>query len=443
MIKNSVTELEDLLKPYNSSEILGNIEAILEIKDYLKTHKERQLLLLKGPSGVGKSSAAALLLKESGYHVITIALSEIQTAKSVENIIQSCINSRGSILNWGSPTKFAILIDELECLPIYMKNLLNMILNIHSSKSPSRDLPIIFVCSKEYHRTIEDISRAATLIHFKEPTLEEQYIWCDTVITLTDRKVTASMIRFIIKRSGNDIRQLSNNMIALLTEQQRGKSMTHIRQLLRENSLKESKDHLFTLLHNSVSKNNTMHQSVLNYNAESILLPWMIFENIYRYINNKSHKLRVIISELIVDCDLLWEYAHGSQAYEIEKYYASISCWGVPLMYQKYISQYQNSSKPKLSFPSIMIKRSQRKLNQNYVTILNEKQLHNNDYIVYGGLMVCGSGEDEIVKNAQLAGFDFDTIDKLNKLGNSYYTRWTGNIRKKIKKLMTEQLFKL
>ena len=123
MIKNSVTELEDLLKPYNSSEILGNIEAILEIKDYLKTHKERQLLLLKGPSGVGKSSAAALLLKESGYHVITIALSEIQTAKSVENIIQSCINSRGSILNWGSPTKFAILIDELECLPIYMKNL--------------------------------------------------------------------------------------------------------------------------------------------------------------------------------------------------------------------------------------------------------------------------------------------------------------------------------
>ena len=161
---NSISEWYEMITPTSSTEIIGNVDLVDNIKYFLKNKNSKQIILLKGPTGVGKTTCAKLLLEESGYHVINVALSEIQNINELRNIIFNCQNSRGSILNWDKPKKYALLIDELECLPIHMKSILSELIGIHYQKSSKKkkkiyisvevDLPIIFICSKEYHRSL-------------------------------------------------------------------------------------------------------------------------------------------------------------------------------------------------------------------------------------------------------------------------------------------------
>lgn len=300
-----------------------------------------------------------------------------------------------------------------------------------------RNMPVIFICSKDYHRTLEEVNKYAETFAFSHPTMEEQYNWCQTIASLNGNKVTPSIIQLIIDRSENDIRQLTNNMLSLVQEQNSGKNLIYIRKLLRESGIKESERHLFTLLHDTIARTNSVETSLKNYEAESILLPWMLFENVYRYMGVPEKQYSAKIAHLVAHCDMLWEFSHGHQAYEIEKHYAALSCWGIPQIYQKVVLQHLRK-KVKPSFPSIMIKRSQMKLNENYNHFLSTKNLESNDVISYAALMLDSSTEDEICAKATALDIDFVTTDRIFKLRNSYYSKWSGNFRKKLKKKMEQ-----
>ena len=62
-----INEWYDIIKPRKSSEIIGNSGVIDKINFYLKNNKKGQVLLLQGPTGVGKTTSAKLILKELGY----------------------------------------------------------------------------------------------------------------------------------------------------------------------------------------------------------------------------------------------------------------------------------------------------------------------------------------------------------------------------------------
>ena len=443
---NSITAWYNMTKPTRSTEIIGNVELVDSIKHFLDQKKTGQIILLKGPTGVGKTTCAKLL-EERGYHVINVALSEIQNINELRNIIFNCQNSRGSILNWEKPKKYALLIDELECLPVHMKSILSELISIHNPKCNKKkkkkiiikkDLPIVFICSKEYHRSLEEITKYAEIFTFAPPTFEEQYIWCETIASLSNNKVTSSILKFIINRSENDIRQLSNNMMSLIYEQNKGKTLIYIRKILRENALKETEKHLFTLLHETIIKPNNMNTIINNYQSESILLPWMVFENIYTYFPSQNDKFIISkIANIIAFCDYLWEFSHGQQVYEIEEYYAILSCWGIPNLYQQKVMQHLRK-RIKPSFPSIMIKRSQMKLNQNYLQFLEENDLDHPDNISYASLILSSDDFNYIGDVAKKLNYDFIVVDRIKKLRGSYFSKWNNTFRKKIKKKIEE-----
>ena len=69
----------DKYRPKTSNDILGNADNIIQIKEWLQNFKDKQIhnqktfknaILISGSPGIGKTTAAHIMLKEAGFDTI-------------------------------------------------------------------------------------------------------------------------------------------------------------------------------------------------------------------------------------------------------------------------------------------------------------------------------------------------------------------------------------
>ena len=441
------------IQPTAASEILGNADVVSRMMEYIEKKSEEQVMLVHGPSGIGKSEAVRLVLHELGYKQLTIHLSGEHTLKSVESMLQKCVGCR-SILDWGKKQKFAIVVDELECLQVFQKAVLMRLLQIHSptkgiaKTSKARiakvlknyvplDMPVVFICNVQYHRSLEEIEKYAEKFCFDYPSAEEQCMWCQSIAMIHDIRITPNVISLVIAKGGDDIRQLSHLMFTVKQEQRAGHNLVKIRKTLRAFGEKEVQNHLHDLLHNTIVKNTSIDQAMKNYSEEKILLPWMIFENAYTYLQNAPFECSSLIGDIansVSECDLFWEAAHRGQNYELEDYYAAIATWRIPTYIRKELPQHLRK-RVAFTFPSIMIKRSQMRLHESYQTYLTQTMNTTTNDIHHIWNMIRDMPLDHIANFATMCDLDWIQLDRLNKLGSFHPKKgWNATKKKQIKK---------
>ena len=464
---SEILDWEKCIKPQSTSEILGNANVINDVKNYIKEKGTEQVLLIQGPPGVGKTTAINLALTEMNYKPIQLYISGEHTLKSIETLLQKCAGSR-SILDWGVKRNFALVVDELECLQIFQKQILIRLLQIHSptkgipktSKKKLEaalrryvplDMPVIFICNVGYHRSLEEIEKHAEKFIFNRPTLEEQYIWCQTVAMIHDIRITKNVLHLIIEKALSDIRQLSSFMFLVYQQQKAGNNLVKIRKMLRHSGEKQEDKHLYDRLHNIISKTTELKTAMSNYEYETILLPWMIFENSYKYLDNAHFDCSEDIgkiSNMISECDLIWEASHGRQCYELDNYYAVTSVWAIPYTIRKKLPQHL-LRRPTFTFPSIMIKRSQIKLHESYNEFLLNSTNSTPIEIHYSWQLIKKLPLDLLVKLAEDNNLEYIEIDRIEKLANFSNikeltnipkTNWTATFKKNLKKELNKSV---
>lgn len=442
------------IKPNSTSEILGNYEIIDEMKKYIITKKTGQVILVQGPSGVGKTTAVNLILKELGYRPISIYLSGEHTTKTVDDLIKKCVGSP-SILDWGKKIKLALVIDELECLQIHHKQLLLKLLQIHPhekclrSKKKNKklkqniprnhDMPVIFICNLEYHRSLEEIEKYAETFKFSSPTIEDQFIWCQTIGMIRDIRLTNNVVNLIIEKSKSDIRQLSYLLFLVWQQQAAGDNLIKIRKTLRNTGDKNINLHLYDLLHKTITQPLTLNTALAYYQQESILLPWMIYENVYKYFENAHFNCTSSIStiaDMVSQADLLWEAGHANQVTALDTYYGAISAWSIPVIVRKELPQHLRK-KITFNFPKIMIKRSQIKMSEGYNAFLLEKTVDSNIDIHYLWSLFSKLSVEKIAEIGETSNISFIEFDRIEKIGSFQSdTKWNSSFKKKLKELL-------
>jgi DNA polymerase III delta prime subunit len=196
----------ELFRPRKKEDLFGNEKAFKQLDEWLTKFPlaEKKAVLLCGPPGVGKTSAAQVFLKKHGYEKVEINASlEFRTPKAILEKIQETV-CRLSLEN----KKMALVVDEVDGMfCTKTENFSTLALQILQMK-PMIIAPIIFTCNDLFQ--VKDLDRCVEKIRLF-PCFDSV---AEKMIHHLSQKVSAKgslneeMKRAIVKESKGDLRHL-------------------------------------------------------------------------------------------------------------------------------------------------------------------------------------------------------------------------------------------
>ena len=166
----------DIFSPHKSSEIIGNRKAVDQLRHWIGNRSKYKVVLLSGPPGVGKTTAAHILLREAGYTVQEVNASETRTAHDlVDAAAQIGLARRGL-----DGKRSALILDELDGMYVSDDYPIDPFIQF-LKRLPSTAAPIVVICNQRGSPAIRAIRQFAQNIFFN--TLDMADLWkiCETI----------------------------------------------------------------------------------------------------------------------------------------------------------------------------------------------------------------------------------------------------------------------
>ena len=201
----------DKYSPTNLSQIIGNKTNISKMKMWIQNIKRRKthtpILFLYGPSGVGKTRLAHLLLQEYQYPVLEFNAGEIRSRKRIEEIVQKLFYHHSV-----NDKKIGIIMDEIDGMSCGDKGGLHFLLEFilqyyhpHNSKSIISYHPIICISN----RPLEKKTQSSLCLELKVNRMlgHELLGYLQSICLCENFEVSDAILRDIVQFSKHDIRK--------------------------------------------------------------------------------------------------------------------------------------------------------------------------------------------------------------------------------------------
>ena len=168
-------------RPATLKELVGNPGPICALQRYVNTRDHHTSpLLLSGPPGVGKTSAAIAALKDAGYSILELNASDIRTPSALLQEIEPLMATGKTLL---AKKRFGIIIDEMDgATPAAAAAIASLYNEISDGKPKKKKqkraavtrpplLPVIAICNDSSSTAVRTISKVAVQ-HIKFEPLE-------------------------------------------------------------------------------------------------------------------------------------------------------------------------------------------------------------------------------------------------------------------------------
>ncbi len=147
-------------RPKRLDEIKGQNKAVAEIREWIrkvKAGKITKALLLVGPPGSGKTSAAHAIANELGYDPIEVNASDLRDKTHLHYIVE---NIRAPSLLTMKPR--LIILDEIDALPSEGRAIVSLVKELISKEG----VPIVMTANDPYERHLYEIRSMSQMVKF-------------------------------------------------------------------------------------------------------------------------------------------------------------------------------------------------------------------------------------------------------------------------------------
>ena len=215
----------DKYAPKNSVEILGNGNAVKELQRWLRMWEDnnnnpkrkggKRAALLSGPPGIGKTTTATLIARETGRDVLELNASDARGKKALQENLGDVCGSQ--VLNFGPKKggkaggvkkKRCIIMDEVDGMGAGDRSgMAELIAMIKKSK-----VPIICICNDRQSQKVRSLANHCLDLKYKRPVKTMIARRAIEVARMEEMHVEQNAAEAIAESCGNDIRQVLNSL---------------------------------------------------------------------------------------------------------------------------------------------------------------------------------------------------------------------------------------
>lgn len=209
----------EIYRPTNIENFYGNKMKVQKAQNWIDNFDktDKKILLLSGPSGIGKTTLAHILLKSKNYKPIEFNSSDIRGSKCIKETITKIVSYKNilSVFNPDIKPNNAIIMDEIDTLcqggsdKGGMTEFINLIKELYKNVNEFKT-PIICTFNPFSDKKLAELKKYSLEITLDPPTKYEYNSIFNNIADKEGILIKEKCKQFLINHAKGDMRRLIN-----------------------------------------------------------------------------------------------------------------------------------------------------------------------------------------------------------------------------------------
>jgi replication factor C large subunit len=369
-------------RPTNFDNLLLSADDKNTVRKWMKDFKEKKkkfknCLFLHGAPGLGKTTIANIILKESNYDIIELNASEVRNQKLLKERLDK-VNSNVNIIDSMCMKKkhMGVIFDEIDGVSSGEKSGISEISNIIFEKGVNKNTPFICI-SNTLSKKIEAIRKKSIYLKINKPS---KFTLRKILIILFKNEninVSEEISNLIIDHSNLDIRRLIN-LSEFIFYKNKSIDFENISKLISKFDNKHIYLTSYEATDKILNKYNNIDETMLLYEYDKTNIGMFVFENFIKFLVNnrkgtnleKLKNLSIIYNNFSESDNLDYEI-FIKQKYEMINFNCILKC-SITSHIINSLKKYSYNKFTKLNYSTLINKSSQEYLNSKSISTIKD-----------------------------------------------------------------------
>ncbi|ODV58402.1 replication factor C subunit 1 [Ascoidea rubescens DSM 1968] len=308
----------DKYAPTNLQQICGNKGGVNKLNQWLQNWDQNKrkgfkfygdlfpAVLISGPPGIGKTTAAHLVAKTLNYDILERNASDVRSKKLLNDGIKNILNNnslmgyfdlRGNRVSEMEKKKFCLIMDEVDGMSSGDRGGVGAL----SSFCRKTSIPIILICNDKSSPKMRPFDKVCLDIPFRRPSAIEMKSRLMTIAYREKLKLDPNSIEQLVECTRNDIRQIINLLSTISRTEKTidNSNRAKISDAWKKNVALKSFDIVGKYLSGSIWSPNSdvdLNKKIEYYFDDHDFTPLMVQEN---YLNTRPQNTQLSHLELV------------------------------------------------------------------------------------------------------------------------------------------------